>query len=507
MEVAMVRKIPKVLMVTLLLSGGVAGWIRCSLEKPSAPSWDVHLEIPLLNKHYTMVDLSEDYDELDIQDDDVIFTIEQDLETFQVGDQLRVSGVHYETPLLFGQVNDDSVIVPLSPVVAEQAVIKSGSATLTINNPNNYPIQFVLELTDLFQSFDPPFFWQGDVPANDSRSFSIDNLEGYIFTPPVHGGRNYVRFSAQLSGGDPGDQVQAVLDVSDLTFRSLTGVLNQMSLDLEEVEEEIDIPEQLRDFQIAAADLRLVLRSGLLFPLETDILMEVLESVNGPTPVLSLNETLVPGGSGSDTLYVGDVSDFVNSLPTRIRLSGSLVLGDGTVSDQITDTTTVRGSALFQAPLTMQLPSDSTEMEVDTLDIDEDGRERIRDNLMELHLVADVENHLPVGASMRIYFSRNISVYQFPELVLEADLDPAPTEGSPGVVTQAASSHIDMLLTKEDLTLFEHPDVYVGIRLYFPGTAGEMVRVRPSDYIHINSYLFADIRADFPEDEEEGGES
>jgi hypothetical protein len=71
------------------------------------------------------------------------------------------------------------------------------------------------------------------------------------------------------------------------------------------------------------------------------------------------------------------------------------------------------------------------------------------------------------------------------------------------VVKAPGNSTWNQVLTKEnELTLFEEEEIYYGLQLIFRGTQGKMVKVKPSDYIHIRAHGSAKLRTKFPEDED-----
>ena len=73
--------------LTLLLS-------QCSFEKPASPQWDIDLNLPLINKTYTIEELVEDTDEI-VTDSlgNLSFSYEADIDTFSAAGQLSVEGV------------------------------------------------------------------------------------------------------------------------------------------------------------------------------------------------------------------------------------------------------------------------------------------------------------------------------------------------------------------------------------------------------------------------------
>ncbi len=66
--------------------------VRCSIEKPTAPTWNVQLSVPLINKYYDMAALINKMDEPYLKLDssgNPGFYFEQDIDTIQLVDKLR----------------------------------------------------------------------------------------------------------------------------------------------------------------------------------------------------------------------------------------------------------------------------------------------------------------------------------------------------------------------------------------------------------------------------------
>ena len=66
--------------------------LQCSIEKPAAPTWNVKLSVPLVNRHYDMANLIERIDEPYLKMDDLgnpSFYFEEELDTIRLVDRLR----------------------------------------------------------------------------------------------------------------------------------------------------------------------------------------------------------------------------------------------------------------------------------------------------------------------------------------------------------------------------------------------------------------------------------
>ena len=292
----------------------------------------------------------------------------------------------------------------------------------------------------------------------------------------------------------------------------MTGILNNVTVSIDSEETDIDIPEEFEGFQIGSADLKLVFNMGTLFPLRLNLSISALECRGTLPPPIVIDTLVTPSVGTADTVFVPNVAGFINSLPTKILVSGFVKIGDGVTHATISDTTTVNGKAIFQAPLIFSLPSRTNESDVESLEQDEDARKTIKDirkRFVSGEMVATVINHLPIGVdSVLICFAKDSSsVFTNPDLKIGLSMKSGTVSGAPGVVTEPATSENEIMVTNEDLKLFEENEVvYYGTRFKFPGTQG-LVKVRPSDYIRIQAVIKAKVRADFSSDDEEGGGS
>jgi hypothetical protein len=499
----------------------------CTFKSPSAPVWDVNLIVPLINKIYTMIDLADETDNLEIDGQDVVFTIDHDIDPILIGDYLKIDGAENTSSIFIpaGQfppwveIEVDTLTMPDS-IVVENATIKSGRIEINANNQTNYDVTVRVDIESLSKD---------GISFSESRDVSpgpYDDgiiLDSYAFHP---GGTNLVPYTCTVSikGGNntQAGNVDVTVRVSEIYFESVTGTFKNLNVDIEEDTTELDIPAEFEGVEIESANLKFTLQFGVQMPIYVDLFIEGADPAVGLPLSLSIQDSitnLVGSGVMIDTLEFPDdneVADFINSQPEEIVFQGSMRLGKGENTVTIDDTNTIRCTVLFRAPLTLTLPDHVTEPDPDTLEIDQDAQERIRDNLQSAKLEAVVDNHLPFGVRVTMLFDStrfDSTLYDpdyTPHLVVgPLVVDPARVAGLPGLVIEPRSSELSIDLDKDDLTLFERQEIYQGSRIEFLGTAGQMVKVRPTDYITIKATLNVLVRTKVPEDddEEEGGES
>lgn len=207
------------LVIVAAISGG------CGIEKPQAPSWDVDLIIPLVNRTYSALEIVERMSSENIAVDssgDLSFSLTEQLDTLYTDTLLRFDDVYsqvlrqlgdYEVtppqpqtksiqladhvPLAAGEAPDTGIVVelPLNTLnTITQAEIASGQLTLTAANNTNLDfdsltcvLQDDLGGTILTETF------PGGLPAGmiGQRSHSLAgkmiyselNLEVYFHTP------------------------------------------------------------------------------------------------------------------------------------------------------------------------------------------------------------------------------------------------------------------------------------------------------------------------------------
>lgn len=486
-----------------LLFLGVLVFLSCTIKKPVAPSWDTHFEIPLIDKKYTVEEIFENAEnvEVDHQNDAVILNIEN-TKTFKVGKYLTAKSVWDQNQISFTtgstQVLLDTLVMEDNFLI-EEAEFDTGYVKVQIWSPS--PIQTQIEIPSISRngiSFFDMFTVFGGMQEK------MWDLTGYKFSPQTRFNRNVMpyRFTMQSLGGASGS-ITVQIDLSEVRYRKITGWLNQTEVSLDDtVDTGIEVSDEFKGIQIGSALLDFTIFNGVQFPADLDVYLTGMGE-NGETATLHVTESIPPSSQKTTQTY--EARDLINLLPETLILSGNAKLGNGLTKATISKDDSIRVTSHIRAPLIFSLPAKQNRTKVDTIEMEKDAREFIRDNLTSAALVFEIENHLPIGASVGFYFSRmrgDSLIYDYPELVKTIGLTPAPTHKSPGTVTDpgwvihSVLDTISFSLSKQEAQVFDAPEVYMGVRLTFPGTNG-VVKIRASDWIWIRCRIEANVRADF----------
>jgi len=485
---------------------------RCTFKKPNQPEWNIVLNVPVADKTYTMEELADETKYLTVDSDkqEIVFKIASDFGR-NLLDFLDMSIQTIETkPYNFGLNQPDSVGIQNDVyLLDEPAEIESGEFYLRVENPHNYSVHLHFETSDL-NHHGQSIQIDRDVPANkdDEISFPIDD---YVLTVPVWNNKNYFRYEVNPTGGSVDQTVKIFFYIKIHAFKSVTGWFSKVAGFMEDIEIETGLTDEFEAFKFGYVELQMTVENQLPLSAQFDFYINALETTDEqPDPLIfsGILNAADEHGTNPEITITNDVTDFINSQPKKLIIGGLFESGDDYSYGTILEEDSLVGTITVLAPLIFRLPSDTTKTEIDTLEIDVETSERIHDNINEISMVTNIENHLPISAEIKILLSKSrgdSTIYDHPDLVIgPISLAQTSLEGDPAEVSESASGLWKQVLTKQNLTLFEEKKLYLGTQFIFLGTGGVMAKVRPSDYIRISMHLTADVSTKIPDDDEEG---
>lgn len=213
--------------------------VSCSFKEPAAPTWDVTVAIPLMNRALTVAELIDETEYLAEGESGLVkFEFEEEFERYEVGDQLKVANLdesfssslgEFKVPspgiksasMTFGQLYPaayvlDGQTVPVGPFGYNDVgislpsfdsfasvLIGSGTIEVTIDNMLAVPISGGLNIEARSQGTGETLFsifFVSDILPGNSATASTD-LSGVRIPSDI---------SVYLSGGSAGSGGQAV---------------------------------------------------------------------------------------------------------------------------------------------------------------------------------------------------------------------------------------------------------------------------------------------------------
>lgn len=402
---------------------------------------------------------------------------------------------------------NDTVTVKDSIITVTEAVIDSGSIFFTLTSSFDLDVDIKLKVPDILSPYGDTLTIPVYIPANGTFQQMI-LLDDYTFKPHQE---QRVSFSWEAQTRDTreeivtirsGDYIRVQVELSELRFSRIKGVLNSLRRRIDPQVKEIDLPSGLKKLSFKKARLEFKIKNGVGFPIKPNLLILGRDGSGGSVPFPIQEEIPASPGPGlfAETFIIfnetnSNILDFLNLPPREVEISGEVFLGEEGVEGSVTKHDFIEAEVKVSAPLILSFLDQEIETDVNEVKIEEDTRETIRENLQSGEMILEIDNHLPVGASIEFCLDLVDSlVFTSPDLVIgPVVIEPAETAPNSGKVSQTVTSETTIELTKQDLKIFENPSVFTGVRISIPATD---VEVYNTDFLRVKACAIIKYRVD-----------
>ncbi|MEK7727384.1 MAG: hypothetical protein AAB354_03160, partial [candidate division KSB1 bacterium] len=265
------------------------------------------------------------------------------------------------------------------------ALVKSG--VLTLNLQGNFPVrtEVAVALPDFRASNNDTLKATIILQPNGSSTLNL-NLAGYNLQPRAAPfGQQKIRFQWKVRTRNnanefvtltSGDGMRAACVSTKIVFAKLQGAFTAKEIALTPQTFDLNLPAGLDSLQLLQAQLQLILRNGINFPVQTDLRVEGFPE-RGPKVQFFIRERIAPGqpnGAPVESRIVingATIQNFLDALPRTLKVSGRVWVGERIFSGSVSENNSVATSLRFDTPLALALPAQRVESEISTLTIDE----------------------------------------------------------------------------------------------------------------------------------------
>jgi len=358
----------------------------------------------------------------------------------------------------------DSIAISSASIRVISAEVSSGELYLDFQSDFNFPIQLDLTLPQLLEYGVAPLNMTINVPANSYVQRTLFLSDAVL---NLNGGKlNFDISVSVLTDPDvfteinAADKITVNTSTSEIRFSTVTADID-MDLEFPMFEQDVvdfdfDMP------QITFENVTFVLEFSDV-PADMDVSLDMTGYKGGETTVAHYGFSLTGGDSSTVVLdnsgvtvngvssgSGGGLVDLINSLPERIEFGGSARFDD----DYATLTAdSVRIGYSIDVPFIFGLPNGAV-LEGDSMkmDIDDDTREKIRENLKGSSIEITLANGLPIGGTLTFRTADSTTavsepIDQWPELVSFV-LSAAPTDADGNVILPISDQDVNLGLTE-----------------------------------------------------------
>jgi|GEM_PF-1881463 len=373
---------------TLLLGALIFGIVSgCSLKSPSAPSWEVVFNLPLLNQWFDITDLMDDEDFVFVGSDSIYaIDFEQTLEKIKIGDDITLDDLNESISQAIGAFTVpsappqsvtfrlDALYPPIAgltgsfPIPAfsipagfqkdlppfdgfSQVVIDTGTVTLSVTNSTG--VDFTsLGIRLLDEGADNAEVVNIDVTATGTIEDGETRVVQKSLAGVTTGNDLILEATGQTPGGvkdlDGNEGIDVVVTVGELRVSSATAEVSEIDFDFYPT---IPITDSTRvqSALLSAGNLTLTLNNQL--PISLDLTIELPNITDGAGSPVLLGLVASPGAPDSDsrdlaghTLAPSDDGSGGKELALTVNVHSSGSSGSQVVTLSSTDSVSVQAA-------------------------------------------------------------------------------------------------------------------------------------------------------------------
>jgi len=404
-------------------------------------------------------------------------------------------------------VSEDKISVSSETYTLNVASVESGGMKFSFNNRLSFPINIDLKVGSIVSVGGDTLTVSMYLNPYSQESYNVD-LTDYMIKP-VNDSLSY-RADVYMQT-DPhsftsvnsSDYVSIDVQISELVFSEVNADVN-FSIDFPEIDEELfeEPPDQLKNFSLD--DVRFVLIFDNM-PGDLDVDVSVIAIKSGVENRLPIRFTIAQGVRDSVILDKNGVNndnnpttivDLLNDLPQRIRVSGSIQLtGDDVILRKEEE---LGIEYRVKVPFKFSLMETSIE---DTLklDLDEDARDAIRDNLVSASISGTIVNNTPLGGEVMMSGGDSVLGVYTDILINPVGFDVANLN-SEGLTTSPKETNFNVELTKDKFEVLANSNsLIINVTLYDVNKGA----LRSTDYIIIKNIKFSGTGRVYVKEDEE----
>ena len=396
----------------------------------------------------------------------------------------------------FDLTKEEEMILPSDHII-DSAKVRTGSLFLNLCNFTNILAQI--------EAFFPELEKNGEIlkasriiPAMGYSDLEL-SLKGYSFKP-LSGNSIKTQIEIQTDGsGDQlvffstSDSVTLSADLSEITFSQISGRLEPTVVDIGKIQRDLDLPLGFENAHIKNANLSLDIHSGVNFP--ADLSVTIQGDKGQRLELFGDIAAGTPWATAVTTIQEDDLDPLLDPVPQRIVVTGKVTCGDGISSGTVNEEDFFFGEIEITSPLELILDSCQVQMDADSYNVNDDVKSLIEDQVNSSQMIIKIESHLPLDAKVLIFLSKNKeSIFSDPDLVIGPVEVPRGELDHNGLVVTSRTSESTISLDHEELQVFRNSPFYIAGKFDFPGTNGNMVKAKATDFIQITSYVELEVK-------------
>jgi len=294
---------------------------------------------------------------------------------------------------------DDSTII-------NSALLESGKLTLLIDNNIGIEADVFFQINEFYKnavSLDTTF------GINSGTSEVQIDLSDFSLILPTGIDTQKVNYISNISlppdqemALSLSDSISITVKLTDLSFQSVTGQINPITVEIEPVEQVIDaLPEELDGFNFNDVEMFLDFNSSIDLPVYLDLRITAYNDTRGDSVIRVVNQNI----HANPNIQISNASDLINIRPDRILARGTAQVGDLDSIGTVSSNDSLSGIMSIRAPLMFIIDPGALISPKPSEFIEEGDSLGIPDGLIDAALIMRINNQWGFGASLSVHMA------------------------------------------------------------------------------------------------------
>ena len=493
----------------------------CTIEAPGMPSWEIDLNVPLINGIYPAKDLVDDENISLSEDNELYFHSDGQLNNADVKDSdliISSNPLGTELPITSNNVSGAlSLVNPESDTDVEVAygVILSGNLRFNYRNLSTNITKIVYEFREIFDALTHQTLVV-EIPISEQMGNATKNLVGYYIENKINSSAviSELSFDIRIFSSDSSvSGFTRVCYTDPIVFSSIRGLVHNYIIDASSFFTDItlDYPDNIENAMIMN-DPKMIFyiynKTG--FKSNFFATVTTYNDLTGKSESMDIvKNNLIFEASNSDTpllterVYTDEVKPLFQIAPNRLAVTKAYFV----LNNPNTGVGFISVGNAYYGPYTAQVPFDFTFVPGEhvrpkfpsKIKISEKNRKEIEKRGRRLEISMKLRNYYPVGANVSVYFCSEpdkeliyVNKNETENFSRIFFTDRPVGEGS---MTIPASAEHEFEISEELMQIFyKHEEIYFGIEFVFDETD---TIIKPDERIDVVADLKAKLLMEF----------
>lgn len=385
-----------------------------------------------------------------------------------------------------------------------EAFISDGSLVMSFQNDLPIPCTLTIAFGEIYETDNTLVQRIVNIPAGGSSNETIDLAGTRISSGNSGTALQQLTYSisviSEASSGpvsiSADDVLRADIAQTTLQISEVRGFIPEQVHDFDPVTEAIDLPDELDGLSLARAEMIIEVDNGTGIAGTIEFVLTG-TMLDGGTTTLVWHDELA--AADITTIVINEtnsnLAELLSHLPETFTFAGSVTVGGDGREGYVRPGDSASINWSISAPIMMSLENTSLDRDAEKLDLDEDIRADLDNHLVSAQFVVEIENHFPFGVDIVFQVAGDtISLFNDPDYATEplsvtaGEIDPTS-----GYVIASTVSRFTIDMQQDDIRSFTQPNAWTTVIARMPGTDGQNVALRLSDYMAVTGVISAEI--------------